>query len=921
MARVSQLQTNFTAGELSNRLYGRPDLAKYKNGAETLENIIVFPHGGASRRSGTKFVKEVKVSADNTRLIPFEFSVTQAYMLEFGDEYMRIYKDGGVVLEANKTISGATQANPCVVTATSHGYSNGDEIYISSVVGMTELNGKYYKIKNKTTNTFELTDIDDTNINSSSYTAYSSAGTAARVYTVTTPYDKDDIDTIQFAQSADILYLAHSSYAPRKIERTAHTSFTVTEISFEDGPYLKENTTTTTLTPSAASGSINITASATTGINGGDGWLATDVGRTIRIGHQATAWAASTSYSLGNVRRNAGNVYECIKAGTSDSSGGPTGDGDEIVDNNVSWKFLNEGGIQWGNATVASRTNSTVVACTTNEAFGGTSGETKWRLGSWSGTTGYPAATTFFEQRLFFAGSTNEPQTVWGSRSADYENFKPGTLDDDPVQYTIASNDVNAIRWLVSGRALFIGTVGGEFVMQASSLSEALTPTNVKVTREGTRGAFATAPVKVDEAVLYIQRQQRKLREMVYVYDSDSFKSPDLTLLSEQVAYGGMNEIVYQQELDSIVWGIRNDGQLMGMTYLRDQQVVAWHRHILGGRFGEATITVTDYANIATGTTITFTKSDGTTVTYTSEASGASAPSDTTYGWRPNTNNDTTADNIYTRIAASSATTGLTATNPAANVVTVTETNHSVIGYLTVTTSDTTRLATTDENIAQVTSLGTIPGSGADQLWMICKRTINGVTRQYIEYFAPNFNADDGDLKEDGIFSDSALTYSGTATASVTGLDHLEGQTASILGNGDFYVPQDVSSGALSSFSPTLTKAQIGLGYKSTIKTLRPEIGSEDGTAQGKTKRIFEVMIRFINTLGCKYGPSVSDLDEILFRDSDDPMDSSAPLFTGDKTVFFHGGWETEGQIIIVQDQPFPMTVSSVVTRLTNNDG
>ena len=189
MARVSQLQTNFTAGELSNRLYGRPDLAKYKNGAETLENIIVFPHGGASRRSGTKFVKEVKVSADNTRLIPFEFSVTQAYMLEFGDEYMRIYKDGGVVLEANKTISGATQANPCVVTATSHGYSNGDEIYISSVVGMTELNGKYYKIKNKTTNTFELTDIDDTNINSSSYTAYSSAGTAARVYTVTTPYD------------------------------------------------------------------------------------------------------------------------------------------------------------------------------------------------------------------------------------------------------------------------------------------------------------------------------------------------------------------------------------------------------------------------------------------------------------------------------------------------------------------------------------------------------------------------------------------------------------------------------------------------------------------------------------------------------------------------------------------------------------
>jgi hypothetical protein len=235
--------------------------------------------------------------------------------------------------------------------------------------------------------------------------------------------------------------------------------------------------------------------------------------------------------------------------------------------------------------------------------------------------------------------------------------------------------------------------------------------------------------------------------------------------------------------------------------------------------------------------------------------------------------------------------------------------------------SDTTRLVTTDENIAQVTSLATIPGTGADQLWMIVKRTINGSTRQYIEYFAPNFNADDGDLKEDAFFVDSGLTYSGSAASTISGLDHIEGQTASILGNGDFYVPQDVSSGTLSSFSPTLTKAQIGLGYTSTIKTIRPEIGSEDGTAQGKTKRIFEVMIRFINTLGCKFGPSLDDLDEILFRESDDPMDSSSPLFTGDKTVKFHGGWETDGQIFIVQDQPFPMTVSAVVTRLTNNDG
>ena len=312
MSRVSVINTNFTAGELSEDLFGRVDITKYQNGAATVENFIVQPHGGVTRRPGTRFVKEVKTSSALTRLFPFEFSTTQAYIIEFGNLYIRFYKDEGAILEANKTISGATAANPCVITASSHGFSNGDEVYISSVVGMTELNGKYYKIKNKTTNTFELTDIDDTNINSTSFTAYSSAGTAARVYTVTTTYTTADIPTLQFAQSADVLYVAHPSYTPRKITRTAHTSWTISDITYTDGPYQDENITTTTLTPSHTSGSSrSITASAVAGINGGDGFQATDVGRLISIGHQAAAWAASTAYEVGDVKRNSGNVYEC----------------------------------------------------------------------------------------------------------------------------------------------------------------------------------------------------------------------------------------------------------------------------------------------------------------------------------------------------------------------------------------------------------------------------------------------------------------------------------------------------------------------------------------------------------------------------------------------------------------------------------
>ena len=921
MSRVSVIATNFTAGELSEELFGRVDIAKYNNGAETLENFMVMPHGGISRRPGTRFVKEVKSSAAKTRLIPFEFSTTQAYCIELGNLYARFYKEQGAILEANKTISGATKANPCVITATSHGYSNGDEVYITSVVGMTELNGKYYKIKNKATNTFELTDIDDVNINSSAFTTYGSAGTAARVYTIATTFETDDLFDIQFAQSADVLYLAHPDYAPKKISRTAHTTWTIEDVVYTDGPYQDENLTTTTLTPNATTGSAKtITASAVTGINGGAGFAATDVGRLISIGHQAAAWAASTSYAVGVVKRNSGNVYECIKAGTSAGSGGPSGEGDEIVDNNVTWKFLRDGGIQWGYATVTGFTNTTVVVVTVDATFGGTTGETKWRLGAWSGTSGYPAAVAFYEQRLFWAGSTEQPQTLWGSKSGDYENHTPGTLDDDPVIYTLATDQVNAIRWLSPGKVMAVGTVGGEFVISGSTTSDPLTPTNVRVVREGTRGSHTHKPVRVDNTVIFIQRQQRKLREFTYAFESDSYQSPDLTILSPQVAKGGISEIAYQQEPNTTIWAVKADGQLVGLTYLRDQQVIAWHRHKIGGVSGACTITVSDFANIAAGTVLKFTKSNGQTVTFTSETAGSGAPTDTDFGFRPNESNNTTADNIFTRINAHA---DFTVANPAAAVVTVEETLRKGAAPLTVESSDTARLTTTNQEISIVESLSVIPSSsnGEEELWMIVQRTIDGVTRRYIEFMEATFDTRESSTKKNAFFIDSGLSYNSTATATISGLDHLEGQTVSILGDGSVYAAQSVTSGGISSLSPAVSEVQIGLSYESIVKTLRPEAGADDGTAQGKTKRVFDLTARFIQTLGAKVSEDGINYDEIQFRAGSSSMDGSPPLFSGDKQIQFRGGWETEGQVYIKQDQPLPIHITAILTRLVTNDG
>ena len=583
MARVAAQLTNFTAGELSPRLDGRNDLSKYAAGCSNLQNLVIYPHGAAARRPGTTHVAEVTDSSKKTRLIPFEFSTTQTYILEFSNLKIRFFKDNGAILEGNKTITGITQANPAVVTSNSHGYSNGDEIKITSVVGMTEVNNKRFLVAGVTTNTFQLTDKDGDNINSSGYTAYSSAGTANRVYTITSPYLEAELFDIKFAQSADVMYITHPNHEVEKLSRTGHTSWTLTDVDFTNGPFIDVNTTSTTLTPASAGvgTGVNITASATTGINDDQGWLATDVGRQIHF--------------------------------------------------------------NGGYAVITARTNSTVAVATITTAFTNTNAITAWYLGAFSDTTGHPSCVTFFEQRLVFAATLSNPQTVYFSKSGDYENMDAnigGTVaDDDAIIYTIASNQVNAIRFMSATRTLIIGTAGGEFAVSGGGDDSSVTPTNILIKKQTNNGGANVDAVAVGNATLFLQRAKRKIRELAYNFDVDGYSSPDLTILAEHVTSGGITQMAFQGEPLSILWCVRGDGELAALTYQREQEVVAWHRHIFGGRFGAATITVTDYANIANGSRLVLTKSDGTTTTFTS------ATSSTTGKFHTVTSNNQTATN------------------------------------------------------------------------------------------------------------------------------------------------------------------------------------------------------------------------------------------------------------------------------------
>jgi hypothetical protein len=829
MARVHPFQTNFTAGELTPKLAGQTDFKKYANGVETLENMTVFPQGGATRRSGTRFVCEVKDSSKIVRLIPFEFNITQSYILEFGNLYIRFFKDNGQITEGDKTITAITKANPAVVTSSSHGYSNGDHVWINSVVGMTELNGRRFTVANKTTNTFELSGVA-----SGSYTTYDSAGVANKVYEIATSYTDSQVFDLNFTQSADTMYLVHTSHEPTKLTRTGHTAWTIANVDFQVGPFLDTNTTTTTLTTSATTVGTGRTLTASASL-----FASTDIGRSVKLGD---GWGKITAY-----------------------------------------------------------TSATVVTWTITVAVTG-SGSITWSLGAWSDTTSFPQTVSFYEQRLVFAGATDYPQTIWASQSGEYENFD---VDDasasDAFIYTIAANRVNLIRWLSPARDLIVGTAGGEFRVGRPA-GEPLKPDNVTITQQTTYGGHTTQPIQIGNAVMFVQRQKKKVREFAYKFEDDAYVAPDMTLLAEHITGDGIDDVDYAQEPDAIYWAVREDGVLLGMTYQREEDVVAWHRHILGGRDVDCTITVSDYDNIVTGTKLKFTKSDGTTVTFTSEASSGDAP-DETLGWRPNESNDTTADNIFTAVNAHA---DFTVANPAAAVVTITETSPNGLGLLTVTSTDAVRLAIVSQSASKVKSVSTISETTENQVWIVVERIINGSTVKYVEYL-------DSTLSMDSALSG---TIDGTST-SVTSLDHLEGEVAQILIEDAVYPTQAVSSGAVTvsllSTSPNKS-IEVGLGYTSTLKTMKVEAGASAGTAQGRKKRYNEVLVRLLSTTGV----TIND-DQIPFRTSANLMDESIAPITGDKRVM-NLGWDREGQITIQQTQPLPMTILGISGTLVTSD-
>lgn len=875
MTVVAPLVSNFTAGELSPLIDARVDLGFYGNGCRRLENAVALPYGPVTRRPGTRFVAELKDSGKKGRLIGFQFSVEDAYVLQCEEGAIRFLRDGGQIVAAatdavilngdfatglsnwsdlstgggalthdavngrmNLVAGGGTAIAEQAIATSQTGQEHvlslqveglaGDSVTVrigtasggaqilaertlpvgAHVVAFTPTASPFFlQVRSTASRTLQVDDV----------ALIGSAAPGPVPVELAAPWTEADLPELRRAQSRNWLWLVHAKHPIRTLKRFGHTTWSLERMLLRDGPFLDENATDTTLTASARSGAISITASVTDGINDGAGFSAGDIGRSIRLfnGWAMIVGITSATEVAAEVIDPLMPSYTAATISFSHFTNAP----DEIRD--TGRNFIKEG-FEAGMTVAVSGTASndgsylietvsadrlllSEVDAVANEAAGSAftvAGEidatTAWRLGLYAGAD-WPSAVTLHEKRLWLGNLSGRFDA---SVSDAFDLFSPGSDDDLAIARELDGDQVNSIFWFASGDVLFCGTLGAERRIRPAGVDKALTPANIDAKAATQYGCAPVSALQVtSNVVLFLERQSRKLRELVYDIAKEGFRAPDLTVRAEHITLGGLSDLAWMSAPWPIVWCARADGVLLGMTYERDQQVVAWHRHPLGG--------------------------DG-----------------------------------------------------AAEAV------------------------------------ATIPGSGQDELWLIVRRTIGGQVRRYVERLDPF--PEETTAQADLFYVDGGLSYSGAATTVLSGLDHLEDETVQILTDGAVHPERTVVGGQVQLDYPAAV-VHAGLGYRTVLLPMKPEAGAQLGTAQGRKKLIREVTVRLHRSLGMKIGRDEDHLDIVPFGFVD--MDKAPDLFTGDRRVGFPGSYETAGDVMVVQDLPLPLTVVSLSYDLQTMEG
>jgi hypothetical protein len=801
----SLIQPSFTGGELSPSLYGRVDLARYGTSLKTCRNFVVQLYGGVSNRAGTKYLAEVKDSTKRHRLIPFAFSTTQTYVLEFGHLTMRVYKDGGQVV-------------------------------------------------------------------------YSSGGSAGLPVEIVTPYSESDLPLLNFTQSADVLYMCHPSYKPRQISRTAHDAWTIAEFANINGPFQTVNSTTsTTVYTSAATGTVTLTASSSI-------FSSANIGQLFYIEQKdfGQPWETNKSVSVGNIRRSDGKYYEAQNAATTGTLR-PTHDSDNWSDGAVDWKFLHPGFGVCRITAVASGTSATAtVVRRLPDASVGSGGATyKWAVEAWGGNQGYPSCVAFHQQRLCFANTPAQPQSVWMSRTNAYIDFGTSTpiADDDAVTFTLASRQVNAIRHMLTLDKLVLLTSGGEWIV-AGGENETISPSSLIIKQQGYRGSSTVPPQVIGNTALYLQDKGQTVRDLGYEFASDTYTGTDLTVLASHLVEGRqIKEWAYQQVPFSCTWAVRSDGVLLGMTYMREQQVIGWHRHDTDGEVESVCV-------------ISEQNEDGVYLAIKRTINGSTKRF---------------VERMQTRVIndikdAFFVDCGLTYDGRNTGTRTMTLTSSGAWTY----GSAATFTLTANTSYFVVGDVGS-EIHFTDNTGRILRLLITAYTSGTVVTVTIN-----RDVATE--LRSTALTAWGHARKNFAGLSYLEGKTLSVLADGHVAPQEVVASGAIA-LSTAATVVHAGLPIEADFETL--DLSAPSGeTVRDKQKIVHAVRMILEESRGLYAGRDENSLVEYKQRSSEN-YDDSITLLTGIADIIIQANWNKNGRVFVRQSDPLPLSILAAIPEVT----
>jgi len=524
---------SFAGGEITPELAGRVDLTKFQTGLALCENMITLPHGPAVRRPGFEFVAEARFSAFPTRLIPFIFSNDQSVVLEFGHQYIRFHIDGAPVVEDAVAI--ASIVGNAVTTTAPHNYALGDWVYIGGQAHLINVTGA---------DTFTTSDLWG------AQTAPSGA-TSQRVYTLATTFNYSDLFDITFAQDSDVVTLTHVGGPAQRLSRLDDTNWTLEDIDFSPSAEIPGTPNVVVTNPTAGNPEPQaycVTSVSADGVTESLASGVTEVSNDLSIAgnYNTLDWTVVASSSRYNVYKRKGGIFGFI---------GYTSTGNTLVDNNIDPDT--------------------------------TQSPPEDIIGLNAGPLDYPATSAFHEQRSWFAGPTAKPQVVFATRTGTQTNLTNSVplRDTDGMEFRLAATQNNQVRHLVPLSDLLALTGGGVFRIFSEG-APAITATSFSVKSQGNAGASRVQPVVTPNSVLYVQTHGSRVRELAYSWESNTYRSTDISVMAPHRFRGRtITQLAFQQTPDPTLWAVRDDGVLLALTYMPEQQVGGWHVHTTFGAF------------------------------------------------------------------------------------------------------------------------------------------------------------------------------------------------------------------------------------------------------------------------------------------------------------------------------------------------